>query len=147
MELSFNQVDYSGDFTEFEKDDLIELVEKFEEAQDSNVAEFEKAAEKIEDFEADIEEYEQAEQRLAEEIAEETFLSADEAEALSFDRKREVLMDARESSSEDGGGDGDGDGDFEDMGQRGATHGESGNEFSSRVNERISNITGTAVDN
>jgi len=146
MDLSFNQISYDGELSDFDRDDLIELVREFEKAQESNIAEFEKAAETLEGVdEASIEEFEEADAELTQEVTEETFLSEEEAEALSFERKREVLAEHAGDDDDGGDDDGDGDGDDEDFGKRGATHGDGDGDFSESVEESLSNITGVVV--
>jgi hypothetical protein len=69
MDLSFNKVTYDGELADFSEDELQELVSEYEKAQDSNVAEFERAAEATEGVsESVIEDFEDARADLLEEI-------------------------------------------------------------------------------
>jgi hypothetical protein len=71
MELEFTEVSYDGELADFSDEDLRELVSEFESAQESNVAEFEQAAEAVDEIDENtIEDFEQAREELVEEIAE-----------------------------------------------------------------------------
>lgn len=71
MELNFNKVSYDGELEDFSEDELRELVGEFEDAQESNVAEFKTAVEATEGLdEGDLTEFEQAREDLLDSIVE-----------------------------------------------------------------------------
>ena len=51
MQLDFQKVTYNGDLEDADRESLIELVEKFQDAQEANAAEFEAAKEQVESLE------------------------------------------------------------------------------------------------
>lgn len=115
---------------EFEAEEARELISDFQTAQESNIAEFEDAKDRIDDLEGDFAEFEDADEELTAEVADATFMSEDEAAGLSFARKREILADFSEEEEEvedededeDEDGDGDEEAEFSDFGTRGETH-------------------------
>lgn len=143
MQLNFTQVTYDGDLEDADRESLMELVQQYEEAQDENAAEFEAAKETVDDLEGATSEFEEADAELAEEVAEQTFLSDEEAEALSFARKREILSTAGEATEEDT----EDDAEFDDMGTEGEVQPEEGEEnFSSDSRDLIEGMSGVVVE-
>jgi hypothetical protein len=125
--MDFQRITFDADVDELEADEARELVSKFDSAQTENITAFEEASEKIEDLDGDLSEFEDADEDLTEDVVEATFLDEEEASALSFARKREVLAEFEEQEAVDDEGDeGDegGEGNFNDMGTRGETHNE-----------------------
>jgi len=119
--MDFSKVTFDEDVSELEAEDARQLISDFKNAQEQNIAEFEKASEQIEDLEGSFAEYEDADEQLTQEVAEATFMSEDEASRLEFSRKREILAEFEE---EDGGDDEDDDdeGNFSNISTRGETH-------------------------
>jgi hypothetical protein len=111
MDLNFTKVSYDGELDEFSEEDLRELVTKFEDAQDSNVAEFETATEAITDVDEEtIEDFEQAREVLVEEIVEaETFDEVPLGREALEDADFSELQDWRDfvAGTPDGGDQGD----------------------------------------
>lgn len=126
MDLNFNKVTYDGDLADFSEDELRELVREFENAQESNVAEFETAAEALDGIEeADIEEFADARERLIDSITEaeafsEVPLSEDALAEQSFGELQEWDEFVSEFDSADESEEG-ADGEFDDMGQEAPT--------------------------
>lgn len=150
-ELNFNRVTYDDELSEFDKDELVELAREFEEAQESNVAEFERAAEALDGVdEQSISEFEEARESLVDEIVEaddfsEVPLSEEQLGDCSFDQLREwkeFVADSTEDSDNDEDGDGS-EADFEDMGNQGPTHEEADDaEF---ADEHLGDVPGLVI--
>jgi hypothetical protein len=123
MDLSFNQVNYDGELSDFSEEELRELVGEFETAQESNVAEFRKAAEAADSVDDDvIEDFEEAREALIDDITEaDTFedvpLTEEQLEESDFSE----LQEWKDFVADDGGEE---DADFDDFGQRAETEGE-----------------------
>lgn len=155
MQLNFTEVNYDGELEDADHEALVGLVERFEEAQEENAAEFEAAKDKVEELNGTVSEYEDAKQSLVEEVADseqfsEVPLDKDELETQSFSKVREwkdfVEARAGESDSEEGeDGDGNGDGEFNDMGQKGATNTD-GEEFDDEASELVSELSGVVAE-
>ncbi len=123
MDLEFNKVTYDGELADFSEEELRELISEFETAQESNVAEFEQAAEAIDDVdESTIEEFEEAREALIDEIVEaETFdevpLTEENLADEDFSDLRDwqdFVQDQSEADEEDGSNEAD----FDDMGKK-----------------------------
>lgn len=127
MDLSFNKVDYDGELSDFSKDELRDLVGEYEKAQDSNVAEFKRAAEAADNVdESVIEDFEDARATLIDDITEadafeDVPLTEDQLESSDFSELQEwkdfVAGDDADSGEDD-------EQDFDDFGQRSETSGE-----------------------
>lgn len=122
MDFDITKVSIDGSVDDLSEEQLRELVNKFQDAQDSNVAEFEKAAEAAGDIdESTIEDFEQAKQGLIDDITssedfEEVPLSESALEDSDFSELREwksfVLGVEDEDDTPEGGED------FDDMGKK-----------------------------
>lgn len=118
MDLSFTKVTFDGDLAEFSEDELRGLISEFENAQESNVAEFNQAASKLDEVESlDLDEFQDAKDDLIGEITEaDSFeavpLTADELEAADFGKVRD-WHDFVQAQADDEAADAD----FEDMGE------------------------------
>lgn len=128
LTMDFKQVTFDADVDELEAEQARELITEFQNAQEQNIAELEEASETIDDLEGTFAEYEDADEELTAEVAEATFMSEDEAEVLSFSRKREILAEQSEEDVEqefdEGGDEEETEAEFSNMGQRGETHNE-----------------------
>jgi hypothetical protein len=112
MNLDFTEIEFNGDLTDLDTDELADLVREYQEAQESNRANFEEATETLDDFE-------EFDDSLTERVTDETSLPESEAERLSFSGKRDLLggLEDDETEVEGDEGDGDeGDGEFNDLG-------------------------------
>jgi hypothetical protein len=95
MDLNFKQISYDGELADFSEEDLRELVGEYEEAQESNVAEFEQAAEALGEYDEEtIEDFEEAREALIEDIvAADTFdevpVGSDTLETADFSELQE----------------------------------------------------------
>lgn len=138
--MDFQRITFETDVDELEAEEARELVDQFDSAQTENIAAFEEASDKIEDLDGDLSEFEEADEDLTEEVVEATFLDEDEASALSFARKREVLSEQQEEVEGDGGEEGE-EGEFSDMGTKGETHTED-EEGSAVAEEYLGDIEG-----
>jgi hypothetical protein len=119
MDLNFSKVSYDGELADFSEDDLRELVGEYEDAQESNVAEFETAAEAIGDYDEEtIEDFEKAREELVEDIvAADTFdevpVGREALEDADFSELQEwrdfvaETPDETDDAEADEGGDGD----------------------------------------
>lgn len=151
MDISFNRVTYDGDLSDLSEDEKDEVIREFENAQESNVAEFERAAETLDEVdETDIEEFADAKAELASEVTEaEAFddvpLTEDELADASFSKVREWHEFVSETADgADGETDEDDDKDFDEMGKQGPTHGDD-KEFDSDLADRVDEIPGLIV--
>lgn len=151
MDLNFTKVTYDGELTDFSEDELRELVGEFESAQDSNAAEFETAAEVIDEIDSStMEDFEDARDTLIEEITgaeafDEVPLSEDhlsDKEVTSFSELREwrdfVAEETPKSEDETDSSDVE----FDDFGTQSPTDGEEASEF---VDETVDSIPGVNV--
>jgi len=146
MELNFNQVSYEGDLSDFSEDELRETVREFETAQDSNVAEFEKAAEALDEVDdSTIEDFEDARQSLIEDITEaeafgEVPLSEDSLEDADFSELQDWRDFVAEQATDEGGED-EG---FDDFGQKSPA--DPDDETEDFVEEELGSIQGLNLD-
>lgn len=150
MDLNFNKVSYDGDLSDLSEDELRETVREFETAQDSNVAEFEKAADALDEVDdSTIEDFEDAREGLIEDITEaeafdEVPLSEDSLTDADFSELQE-WRDFVDEQAVDDGGDGDGDGgDFDDFGKKSPT--ETDDDEMDFVDEELDQIQGLQLD-
>lgn len=141
--MDFNKVNYDGDLEDRDQDDLIDLVEDFEKAQEANVAEFETAQEQLQDalddddasFEdvfGEVKDFASAKADLIGEVTEfdsfaESPLTEADLEDATFSKVREHYayfadLDAEADARGGGGDEGGEDGEFSDMGQRAPTN-------------------------
>jgi hypothetical protein len=148
MDLNFNKVTYDGDLADFDADELRELVGEFENAQESNVAEFETAAEALDGVdEAGIEEFADARGSLIESITDadafsEVPLSEDALDNCTFGE----LQDWQDfvSESVDADEDDDSEQEFDDMGSEAPTHGD--DDADAEFAEKYLDISGVNFD-
>ena len=129
--MDFQKVTYDFDIDEAEGDDLRDLVQRFEQAQEQNLAEFEQASEEIDDLEGRVGEIQEFDSELTEELTEVSPLSEDEVENFSISRKRDLLADfsedeeeGEEEENEEDENENEEEQEFSDFGQRGETHDE-----------------------
>jgi hypothetical protein len=118
MNFDITKVTIDGAVDDLSEDQLRELVSKFEDAQESNVAEFERAAEEMPEIKASkIEDFEKAREGLIGEIAgaeafDEVPVTEDALEDCSFGELQEWDEFVSEKLRDDS------DGDFDDFGRR-----------------------------
>jgi hypothetical protein len=147
MNLDFTKVSYEGDLSDFSEDELLELVSEFEDAQESNVAEFEKAAEATTDIdESTVEDFEDAREALIGEIVEaESFDEIPLTEDKLAEEDFSDLQDWKDFIDTSGGEveneSGDGGSDFDDMGTPSPTS-EGGDEEADFAEEALENVQG-----
>lgn len=151
MDLNFKKVTYDGELADFSDEELRELVREFESAQESNVAEFNEAAETLDEVEeAELSEFEDARSALIEEITDaeqfdEVPLDEEGLEDCSFGKLREWRefvasdLDEGEEGEED-------DAEFDDMGQKGPVNPEDGEDFDDSVVEVIDGMSGVNIE-
>jgi len=126
MDLNFTRVNYEDDLTEFSEEDLRELVSEYEDAQKANVAEFEAAAEALDDVDEEtISDFEDARASLIEEITgaeafDEVPLTESALGDASFGELREWRDFVAENGDEEDETDGEDneDGVFENQGKK-----------------------------
>lgn len=127
MDFDITKVTIDGNVDDLSQDQLRELVGKFQDAQDSNVAEFEKAMEATDGMDGStIEDFEDARQGLIESITDaeafdEVPLTEDALEDSEFSELQDWQDFVDAQAVEDGGDEADegGEGaDFDDMGQK-----------------------------
>jgi hypothetical protein len=149
MNLNFTTVSYDGDISDFSEDELKQLVREFESAQDSNAAEFETAAEAIDEVDSsNIEDFEKARTDLIESITDaeafdEVPLSSDALEDCDFselEEWQEFVADSEDEDEEEN--EGEEDGTFSDMGQESPVEGEN-TDF---ADETLSQMPGLNLD-
>jgi hypothetical protein len=136
MNLEFDKVTYDRELADFSEEDLRELVTKFEDAQESNVAEFETAAEAVDGIdESTIEDFEDARGALIEDITEsEDFddvpLTEDKLEQEDFSALRDwkQFVQSAETDTDSDEESDDGEGEFTDMGKKSPKQNESEDE-------------------
>lgn len=143
MDFDITKVSIDGSVDDLSEDQLRELVSKFQDAQDSNVAEFEKAAEAAAEIdESTIEDFEDARETFIEEITdaedfEEVPLSEDALEDANFGELQEwkafVLTETEDGNPEGGE-------DFDDMGKKSPTSNE--DETEDFVEEQLGDMAG-----
>ena len=114
MNLDFTEIEFDSDLADLDEDELADLVREYQEAQESNRANFEEATETLDDFE-------EFDDSLTERVTDETSLPESEAERLSFSGKRDLLGGLEDDETEVEGDDGGEE--FDDMGgQKGETN-------------------------
>jgi len=126
MDFDITKVTIDGSVSDLSEDQLRKLVDEFQEAQESNVAEFERLAEEYDDIDDDvIQDFEDARTALIGEITEaETFdevpLSEDALEDAEFSELQDWRDFVSEQETEDAEDDpeGEGEGTFDDFGKR-----------------------------
>lgn len=120
--MDFQKVSYDGDLDDMEADDLRTVVKQYEEAQDSNIAEFETAKETIDGLEGEVAEKEEFKQRRVDKLTEVSPLGEEDVGEFSLTRIDSLIEDFTEESADDENPEEDPE--FDDMGQRGPTHDE-----------------------
>lgn len=138
MDLEFTRVNYDGELSDFDEDELRELVGEFEDAQDANVAEFDEAVEQISDVdESKIEDFDAARSDLIESVSEaEAFeqvpLSADALEDCDFSELQEwsEFVSEEQTDEED-------DAEFSDMGTKSPVDDEDQEDFAEEALEQM----------
>lgn len=122
MDLTFKTINYDGELADFSEEELRELVGKFEQAEEANVAEFEKAVSAAEDT-VDTSEYDEACETLVDEITDhENFDEVPVGEEILEDADFEDLREWREFVADDEGeSESEQDGEFDDFGTRSPT--------------------------
>lgn len=150
MDLNFTKVTYDGDLSEFSEDDLRQLISEFENAQESNVAEFNQAADKLDEVEEiDYEEYEDARSALIGEITEadafeDVPITEDELDAADFGKVRDWhnFVASADTDTDD-----DTETDFDDVGKDAPLDdgGDDEPEFDDRAVEIIDGMSGVNV--
>jgi len=151
MDLNFTKVTYDGDLSDFDADDLRELIKEFENAQESNVAEFNEAADKLDEVEDfDLDEYQDAKSDLIGDITEadafeDVPLTEGDLEDADFGTVREWHDFVSSQATDEG--DEDGDADFDDMGEDPDLDGGDGGEgeFDSDLVEVVDGLSGVNV--
>ena len=135
--MKFNKVNFDGDLSEMDEDRLTELVQQYQKAQETNVAEFKQVKETVadlvdaddsanfEDLFGEVRDFTDAKDELVEEVKDfdafnESPVSESELEDAAFSKVREwhAYFAAAEAAPEDD------DGEFDDMGKRGETGGD-----------------------
>lgn len=143
MDFDFTRVSFDTDLDEIDDaGELRGLVREFQNAQDSNISEFQDAKDTLDEFEGRVGEAQEFKEELAESLSEVSPLS--EQEALTYDMARIRELIGEFSDAPAGGDDPEGEGDeggaFSDMGKRGETHnGETDRAF---ADEQIGDIQG-----
>lgn len=150
MNLDFTKVSYEGDLSDFSEEELAELVSEFEAAQDSNVAEFEKAAEATTDIdESTIEDFEDARDDLIGDIVEsENFEDIPLTEEKLADEDFGELREWKEfvagaGSEQESEPEGEGGSDFDDMGTETPVSG--GDEDTDFADEALEGVQGLNI--
>lgn len=148
MELNFNKVTYDGDLAEFSEEDLRELISEFETAQESNVAEFEKAAEATDGVdESTIKDFETARSALIADITEaEAFDKVPLTEETLKDEDFSDLQDWKEFVADQESGsesETENEGDFNDFGQESPTN--TDDETEDFVEEELGSMRGVIL--
>lgn len=147
MDFDITKVTIDGTVDDLSEDQLRNLVGKFRDAQESNVAEFEKAAKEMNEIdESDIADFEDVREALIGDITDaeafdEVPLSEDSLEDAEFSELREwkaFVADESETSEEDE------DADFDDMGNK--TPSDPGEDEKDFVDEELSAIPGLKLD-
>ena len=135
--MKFNKVNFDGDLSEMDDDELTELVDQYQKAQETNVAEFKQAKEAMaelvdadenadfEDIFGEVQDFTDAKDELVDEVKEfdafaDSPVTESELEDAAFSKVREwhAYFAAAEAAPEDD------DGEFDDMGKRGETDGD-----------------------
>jgi hypothetical protein len=144
MDLKFTKVNYDGELSEFSEEELRELIGEFEDAQESNVAEFDEAVEQISDVDENtIEDFEKAREALIESISEaETFeqvpLSADALEDCDFSELQDWQEFVEEEQTTE-----DSESEFSDMGTKSPVEETEETDF---ADEALDDVPGLVVD-
>jgi len=135
--MKFNKVNFDDDLSEMDDDELTELVDQYQKAQETNVAEFKQVKETVadlvdaddsanfEDLFGEVRDFTDAKDELVEEVKDfdafnESPVSESELEDAAFSKVREwhAYFAEAEAAPEDD------DGEFDDMGKRGETGGD-----------------------
>jgi hypothetical protein len=160
MQLNFKEVNYDGDLEDATCDQLVDLVGKFEDAQDQNAAEFEAAKDEVESLQGEVTEFRDAalgefdsEDELTGAVAEAGPLGEDELADFSVTRKLDLYdefsanADADPTDGDDPDGD-EGDVTFDDMGNQGETNDddETETEYDEEVEHLVTSISGVGTD-
>lgn len=146
MDFDITKVTIDGSVSDLSEDQLRKLVDEFQEAQESNVAEFERLAEEYDDIDDDvIQDFEDARTALIGEITEaETFdevpLSEDALEDAEFSELQEWRDFVSENSEEAEDGSEADEEDFEDFGKRSPKN--AGDETEDFVEDALGDVQG-----
>lgn len=148
MDLNFNQVTFDGDVDDLSEDEMAEVIREYQNAQESNVAEFERAADTLDEVdEADIEEFKDAKAAKVEETVEadafeDVPLTEDELAEASFAKVRQWNEFVEAQSTEDG--ESDEDKNFDEMGTQGPTN--TDDEFDEDLVQHVDALSGVNVE-
>lgn len=142
--MDFQKVTYDGDLDEMEADDLRSIVEEYEEAQETNIGEFEAAKERIEGLEGEVAEKAEFKAERVERLTEVSPLDEEEAESFSLARIDSLIAEFTEDSTADEEVEDDEEADFDDMGHRGPTHDDE--DGMSEYKAQVETIPGVVVD-
>ena len=153
--MKFNKVNFDGDLSEMDDDELTELVDQYQKAQETNVAEFKQAKEAMaelvdadenadfEDIFGEVQDFTDAKDELVDEVKEfdafaDSPVTESELEDAAFSKVREwhAYFAAAEAAPEDD------DGEFDDMGKRGETGGDEEEADKAFANEHLSGMAG-----
>lgn len=144
MNFDITKVSIDGAVDDLSEEQLRELVSKFEDAQESNVAEFERAAEEMPDIEeSKIEDFEDARRALIEEIVEaDTFDEVPLGEGALVDCTFSELQEWSDFVTENISGSADeadetDDGGFNDFGQKAPTGDDETTDFADKELENV----------
>lgn len=146
MDFDITKVTIDGSVSDLSEDQLRNLVDEFQEAQESNVAEFERLAEEYDDIDDDvIQDFEDARTALIGEITEaETFdevpLSEDALEDAEFSELQEWRDFVSEQEAEDAEDDPKDEATFDDFGKRSPKDG--GDETEDFVEDALGDVQG-----
>lgn len=144
--MDFQKVSYDGDLDDMDAENLRTVVEEYEEAQTSNIAEFESAKDTIDGLEGEVAEKAEFKSRRVEKLTEVSPLGEDDVESFSLARIDSLI----EEFTEDSAGEGDDpdadpeDPEFDDMGRRGPTH--DNEEAAAEFAEQVGSIPGVVVN-
>lgn len=150
MNLNFKKVTYEDELSEFSEEKLRELVGEFEDAQESNVAEFQEVADATEGIsESEIEDFETFREELIEDITgaeafDEVPLSEDQLESEDFSTLQEWkdFVSGQESESESDE-DEQAETEFEDMGKKAPVDG--GKDNAEFADDKLSDVQGLSL--
>jgi len=154
--MKFNKVNFDDDLSEMDDDELTELVDQYQKAQETNVAEFKQVKEtaadlvdaddsaSFEDLFGEVRDFTDAKDELVEEVKDfdafnDSPVSESELEDAAFSKVREwhAYFAAAEAAPED-----DDDGEFDDMGKRGETGGDEEEADKTFANKHLSGMAG-----
>jgi hypothetical protein len=149
MQLNFTEVNYDGDLEAADKESLLGLVQRYEDAQEQNAAEFEAAKETVEELNGTVSEFEDAKEALVSEVADadrfsEVPLTEEQLEAQSFEQVREWKEFVEVESEPDE----DDDKEFDDMGTEGEINPEDGEggEYDESVASIVDGLSGVNAE-